>query len=370
MNRGRPPKEDSKVCRQCGKKKGKYAYYAATNALTSSDGKYVDICKDCLKEMSCNEDGSINIDKFKSVLRLLDKPYLNSVLEQSINEAMERSPTDAKKFNIIGLYFKNISSLPQYSSLNYADSLAINPESSTILPEVAIATTRKRVQEAQRKKEQYEKEEVYVTAIDDFVVTDEIRELFGDGFSKQEYRLMNKKYEDLKVNYPIKTNMHKEFLVDYVKCKVKEELAIVAGDIEAVNKWSQLASKAAENAKITPKQLTAADLQGGLSSFSEIFEAVEGAKDVIPILPKFKQQPNDMPDFIIWNYINYERNLNNLPCVEYEDIYKFYDQKKEEYLKEHGDPFGIFANDLSQDKDKRTTVQKFITVVDEENNNE
>lgn len=366
---GRPPNKESKVCRHCGKKKGTYAYYTATNSLTSSDGKYVDICKDCLKKMSTNEDGTINIDKFKSVLRLLDKPYLNFVLEQTIKEAISHRLKNGKEYNIIGLYFKNIASLPQYSGLNYADSLTINSE-NIVLPEMTIATTRKKVQEAQKKKELLDNEDVYISAIEDFKVTDEMRDLFGDGFSKQEYKLMMKKYDDLKINYPIKTNMHKEFLVDYVKCKVKEELAIVEGDIEAVSKWSQLSAKAAENAKITPKQLTAADLQGGLSSFSEIFEAVEGARDVIPILPKFKQQPNDMPDFIIWNYINYERNLNNLPCVEYEDIYKFYDKKKDEYIKEHGDPFGIFENDLSQSQKQRDTVKKFITIVEDGDNNE
>jgi hypothetical protein len=108
--------------------------------------------------------------------------------------------------------------------------------------------------------------------------------------------------------------------------------------------------------------LTAADLQGGLSSFSEIFEAVEGAKDIIEVLPRFKMQPNDMPDFIIWNYINYERELNNMPRVDYEEIYKFYDERKDEYLREHGDPFGIVENDQSQDNEKRKLVKKLISV--------
>ena len=52
-------------------------------------------------------------------------------------------------------------------------------------------------------------------------------------------------------------------------------------------------------------------------------EAVEQAVDVIPILPRFKYRPNDAVDFILWCYINYERNLNGLPEVKYSDVYKF-----------------------------------------------
>lgn len=357
-------KKAKKTCRNCGKSKGLYAYYAATNSLTSSDGKYVDICKSCLKEMSINDDGSINVEKFKNVLRLLDKPYLNFVLERSINEALSAQSKTGNEYSIIGLYFKNIASLPQYSGLNYADSLKLNSEDA-ILPDAVITATRKKVQEARQKKENFDNEAVYVSAVDDFNVTSEMQDLFGDGLPKQEYKMMMKKYKDLTINYPIKTNVHKEFLIDYIRCKVKEEIAIKDNDIEAASKWSQLATKAAENAKITPKQLTAEDLQGGVGSFSEIFEAVESTNDVIKILPRFTQQPNDMPDFIIWNYINYERDLNNLPHVSYDEIYKFYDRQKEEYLKEHGDPFGIFTNDKSQGEKSRSTIKKFITVADE-----
>ena len=43
--------------------------------------------------------------------------------------------------------------------------------------------------------------------------------------------------------------------------------------------------------------------------------------------------------------VNYERKLNDQPQVDYSDIYSFYDKKKEEYIKQNGDPYGIFTND-------------------------
>ena len=207
---------------------------------------------------------------------------------------------------------------------------------------------------------QKEKEDVYIKQVDNFVVTDDLIDLFGEGYTKTEYRLMQKKYETLKQNYTMQTNLHQEALVTYVRFKVKEEQATASGNVGEAEKWSRAAQDAADKAKLTPKQLTKADLQGGINNFSEIFKAVEQAIDVIPILPKFKFRPNDALDFNIWCYINYARDLQGLPHCEYEDVYRFYDKKKSEYLEQYGDPYGIF-NDEPSEKN-RENIKKFITL--------
>lgn len=195
---------------------------------------------------------------------------------------------------------------------------------------------------------------------DDFIVTDEIKELFGDGFEDFEYKKMHKKYEKLKLNYTLQTNLHQEALATYVRFKVKEEIATARGDVDEAKKWYDAAQNAAASGKLTPKQLSEADLQGGINSFSEIFKAVEQAVDIIPILPRFKYRPNDALDFNIWCYINYARDLQGLPQCDYEDVYKFYDRKKEEYLEQYGDPYGIF--DDEPDQSIRENIKKFITL--------
>src|SRR5699024_9260792 len=108
------------------------------------------------------------------------------------------------------------------------------------------------------------------------------------------------------------------------------------------------------------RQISKEDLQGGIVNFSDIFSAVEGAKERIRIFPEFKYQPKDAADFIIWCYINYERNLHGLPEVPYKDIYEFYDEKKKEYIEMYGDPYGIFTDDTSESN--REAIEKFITV--------
>lgn len=184
--------------------------------------------------------------------------------------------------------------------------------------------------------------------------------LFGEGYTKTEYKKMFRKYEEMKQTYVIQTSIHREALVTYVRFKVKEEMATAKGDVAEAQKWYSAAQTAAEQGKLTAKQISKEDLQGGIINFSDIFAAVEGAKERIKIFPEFKYQPKDAADFIIWNYVNYERNLNNMPEVEYRDIYEFYDKKKKEYVDTYGDPYGIFKDDTTEEN--RETIEKFITV--------
>ena len=124
-----------------------------------------------------------------------------------------------------------------------------------------------------------DKQEDIITRDNDFEVTPEIIRLFGEGYSKSEYRKMHNKYENLKLNYSIQTNLHQEALATYVRFKVKEEDATAKGDVAEAMKTqrSTVRKVLLENGKLTPKQLSESDLHGGINSFSEIFKAVEQA---------------------------------------------------------------------------------------------
>lgn len=106
------------------------------------------------------------------------------------------------------------------------------------------------------------------------------------------------------------------------------------------------------------KQFNANETQSDVICFSEFFRDFEREQDISRILPKFKYRPNDAPDFIIWCYINYCRRLEGNPEVEYEDVYRFYDEKVNEYLKQYGDPYGIFEGDTTLAN--REKIKKFI----------
>lgn len=191
-----------------------------------------------------------------------------------------------------------------------------------------------------------------------FKVTEEICDRWGEGYQLEEYKGFEKKLNLFKGTYSQKTAMHTEALFNYIRNKVKSELATAAGNVKEAKDWGALATSAATAAKINPSQLSKADLSDGLSTFSELSQAVEKEVDIIPILPKFKYRVNDALDFNIWCYVNYMRDLSGLPLCEYQDIYAFYDKRKKDYIKQYGDPYNIFTDDTSEKN--RENIKTFL----------
>lgn len=356
-----------KVCTSCGKEKTLGAgFYISKSPLHAVDGR-VPICKACIGKESLSEDGQIDENKFKNILRQIDKPYYKDTLQSAINQLKKEngyiSDEDIKYQGerILGLYFTKLNSLRQLRNKTYTDSEKDNfiQKNSTVLTKSNSKTT----QTDKIINNKHEKRKP-----NDFVITDEIIDMFGEGYSPSEYKKMYKKYKDMCETYVVQTSIHKEALITYCRFKIKEEEATANGLVTDAQKWYSAAQQAAESAKLTPKQISKEDLQGGIVNFSDIFKTVEGAKERIKIFPEFKYQPKDSADFIIWCYINYERNLNNMPEVTYSDIYKFYDEKKKEYVDNYGDPYGIFTEDTTESN--RENIEKFITIPPEFRDNE
>lgn len=355
-----------KVCSSCGRELPlSTGFYSSKSQLFAIDGK-INICKECFISNALNEEtGEIDELKFKNLLRRTDFPYyrdnLQSATLQYAKEHGYVSEDDVKYHgaDIIKLYMKNVNSLRQLSTKSFEDSEkdGFIQKRSTVLKDVNADI------KMLNKSNIPVKEKKHKSDIGDFEITDEVIGLFGDGYSKTEYKKMFDKYEKLKINYTLQTNIHQEALATYVRFKVKEEDATARGDVDEAKKWYDAAQNAAEKAKLTPKQLTKADLDSGVNSVSELTKAVEQAVDVIKILPRFKYRPNDAPDFNIWCYVDYERKLNDQPPISYEDVYAFYDKKRDEYIAQNGDPYGIFNNEPTLKN--RDTVKTFIKLPDD-----
>lgn len=291
-------------CQNCGTLKKETEYYASYNPIHKM-GKIL-YCKDCIKDMISDDQGNVILDKVKETLRLMDKPFLYNIWKTSLEEGGE----------VMGVFMKNIQ-MPQYRKLGWADS--------KILPEIEQQLN-------------YDSANSYLIAnkqninshMDGFIVTEETIDKWNFGYATEEYYYFEKKYNQLKNNYSEKTAMHTEALLNYIRYRVKEELATAKGDVKEAKEWGSLAKDAATAAKINPSQLSAADLTDGLSGFGQLVRAVEQVVDIVEILPKFKQKPQDNVDFTLWCYINYVRGLKGLGDCEYKDIYGFYEQKKKD----------------------------------------
>lgn len=359
-----------KQCTACHEEKKLTNYYISKSPLFSIDQR-VPVCKECVINSSLNDDGTINEIELNKILRKIDKPYYKDLIESAINQfKKEHSYISEEEIKFHGKellqnYYRLIA-MRQDLSKSYDDSEKdgfIHQTSNTSKKtKEEISNKYSDVTEAKKEEKKVKKIEdpIFSNDIDEFEVTQTMIDMFGDGYTRTEYKNMSRKYKEMSQTYVVQTNIHQEALLTYVRFKVKEELATAKGDVQEAQKWYQAAQNAAESGKLTPKQLSKEDLQGGIVNFSDIFKAVEGERERIKIFPEFKYQPKDAADFIIWDYINYERNLNNLPEVEYSDVYEFYDRKKQEYIKDNGDPYGIFTDDPTPKN--RGTVEKFITI--------
>jgi len=320
-------------CQNCGTLKKETEYYVSYNPIHKM-GRIL-YCKDCIKDMISDDQGNVILDKVKDTLRLMDKPFLYNIWKTSLEEGGE----------VMGVFMKNIQ-MPQYRKLGWADS--------KILPEIE-----QQLNYDSANSELIANKQNINSHMDGFIVTEEIIDKWNFGYTTEEYYYFEKKYNQLKNNYSEKTAMHTEALLNYIRYRVKEEIATAKGDVAESKNWAGMAKDAATSAKINPSQLSKADLTEGLNTISELSQAIEREVDIIPILPRFKFRPNDALDFNIWCYVNYERHLKGMPLVGYEDIYNFYDERKADYIRQYGDPYGIFENDPTEGN--RENILKFIT---------
>lgn len=326
-------------CMTCGRYKAAKEFYISYNPKHESG--YLPYCKTCLQSMCSDFDGTPNRTALIKLLRTIDRPFVQKSWEEAL-----------KTKNVIGNYFKAINASGK-AKTTWADSDmdALNDKELNIKP-ATDAQTSGTVTTVQN--------------FEDFVVTPEMVKLFGSGFTDEEYYRMQEKYEFLLSSYKEQTHMHTEALVTYVRYKVKEEIAIAQNRPADAKTWGDLAMRQAEKAKINPNQFSQSDLSGGMNTIGDIAKAVEEHQDFIRNLPEFKFRPNDAVDFCIWNYINYVRELEGKPLVDYKDVYEFYDRRKEEYIKSTGDPFGIFKDDPTEENRER--VKTFIKLPEDYEN--
>jgi hypothetical protein len=124
--RNKPPK-GKQTCTACGKEKNLVDFYASNSQMFSSSGR-VPICKSCIKDKSLDDNGAINLDKFHNILRQIDKPFLLNLFQSACDEAQKSEIEGTGRTDILGIYFKNIQSLPQNKNLTYADSEVYNKQ--------------------------------------------------------------------------------------------------------------------------------------------------------------------------------------------------------------------------------------------------
>lgn len=104
--------ENYQICTECKTNKNlTTGFYMVKNNILYPSNR-LGVCKVCLKKQIYNEDKTVDIEKFKNVLQQLNLPYLQDVYDVS------KSQND-----IVGDYFRQINSMPQYQGLTWNNSM-------------------------------------------------------------------------------------------------------------------------------------------------------------------------------------------------------------------------------------------------------
>ena len=219
----KPQKKVTEItCAACGEPKKVLDYYISYNPIHQT-GR-IPYCKYCLKKMIADENGNVSLEKVKETLRLIDRPFLYNIWKSALEDKMDT----------FGTYIKNLQML-QYRKLGWEDS--------KFLPEI---------------ENELNYDSMFISQPEEksnFIITNEIIEKWGKGYKQEEFEAFERKYTLLKNNYKEKTNLHTEALLNYIRYRVKEEIATAKGDVKEAKEWGELANKAATSAKINPSQL-------------------------------------------------------------------------------------------------------------------
>lgn len=278
---------NSLTCLNCGKTLPTANFYKDKGAANAVG--LIPICKTCLQELAY-ENGVFSQNKVFELCRRIDKPFFYA----TFSAVRSKNTVESAK---IGEYIRCIN-VGKTAFMNFSQG-----EQSTRNDGAGGGLT------------------------DDELA--ECSDLFGEGFGAEEYRAAKRLYDKMTNNYPLKTNMHQQTLADWAMTKAKEIRAMAMGNVEEAEKWGKRADAKATAAKLNPSQLSAADLSEGINNFSKLTEAVERARDIIPILNKYRERPQDKVDYAIWQFVNYCRKLEGKPTVEYRDVYAFLDEQYE-----------------------------------------
>lgn len=285
--------DNTVVCMSCDRRLKRTQFYKSFNPKHKT--QITPFCKECWFKLCANPLGEVDRERFKEVLRMNDRPYIHELFVSSFRE--HKTPA-----GLVGNYMKRIA-LQQFKDKSWEDSIFEIPEA------------------VKKKKPNLNH---------DFDLN-ELEDKWGSGYTDEELIAFEKKYRFLVGENASKSNIHDDAAMVYIRFRVKADFATARDDIAAATKWGQLAEKAQDKAKLSPDKLTKNDLSGGMDNFATWAKEVEMAVDgIVPMMPRYLEQPKDKADFIILCYVNYIQHMKGLPLSEYKDIYEFYNRRAEE----------------------------------------
>lgn len=287
--RSKTPKGKQK-CTACGNDKNLGEYYASSSPMFAST-KRVPICKDCIKSGSVSGD-KIDLDKFHNILRQMDKPFLLSVYQSACDEAQVSLNKGIGRTDILGIYFKNIQSLPQNKNLTYADSESYNkqyPPNQYASAKVSNGATSISNTTIYKTSESPSSELIYSTK-------------WMGNYTQTDIDYLEDYYIGLNEDYKIVTKNHKDYAKKIAKASLQMDkcfedmMAGVSGADTRYKNAKEAFDTLCKSAKFSESTRSINDV--GLSSFSIICDRVEAHNWIPEHIPVEKDDIDKLLDYL------------------------------------------------------------------------
>jgi hypothetical protein len=210
----------------------------------------------------------------------LNLPYIEMLCESSING----------KFHSMRAYITKINSLPQYKGMTFKDGEGLN---------------------SKRESDSDRREDFEVIAHSSFNQREAVLR-WGNTWDDHELIKLEEFYHNMKAKNTIDTPQDDDYLKKLSMLSIKIDEAIMDGESSKAKSLGDLYSKYMTDAKFRAQDMTSADKQGGLRTFSQIYAEVE-KDDFIPPWEKFANKfgvAQDLVDKTIMHIENFTLRFN------------------------------------------------------------
>ena len=306
------PKEVlKKECPMCHKTKSISAsYYKSASPLFSNEG-CVPICTSCVKKDILNDDGTINIKRFKIMLQRLDKPLYWNYLEASIKQVSKEhgyiSNDEILKLGdkILSIYFKNVM-LRQTKNKSFSDSEKENfiSENSNISKDEYDRINRKynKVNGASTENTSLELKDIELDVKNEESEPLIYSDKWMGNYSESDIKKLDHYYESLENDYNIVTENHRDYARKISKASLQMDKTFddMMNGVDGADKRYDNATKAfdllSKSAKFSESTRSVNDV--GASSFSKVAAMVESHNWIPEHKPLKKDTIDEMIDYL------------------------------------------------------------------------
>lgn len=247
---------DTKETRSQGQRFDKFykcTHFKGDAGLYRRLGHYP-LCRECVRKISSNGDGQINVNKFKKVLKSFNRPFVRRLYEKAL----------LSKKDTIGQYFTSLGNR-KYQPMTWKDSDELEDNKSSKIDKL-VGKIDEVIEEGVKKG----------SGDKNCDVTDSMIAFWGSGFQSHDYQFLEDFYFQLDRTYGTDTPIMINNLKNIAKTQLLANKCLESNDTNGYDKAMKTLSQVCGDSNIKPNQTTGnSQTQNSFGEFIEMIEETE-----------------------------------------------------------------------------------------------